>query len=204
MRKNILTLLMVCAAMMSFMIAGCSSKDSSNSPVASNASKATVFGVASLDTTASGTVSVKDSSVPAQEKTAAISSNGDYSVAVSGLKPPFLLKAEGIDQAGNSQTLYSVSKNGGRANINPISDTAVAASANDNTDRSALYIMRSSEDDHRRTADNFERLIYRLRTVLAPLFELYHISGNAVYGDDDDEMMITADFAQCSMTCGLS
>ncbi len=187
MKKNILTLLMVCAAMIGFVVAGCSSPGSSDSSAASHASKATVSGVASLDMMDNGTVSMIDSSVPAQEKTAAVNSNGNYTVDVSGLKPPFLLKAEGADQAGNGQTLYSVSKNGGRANINPISDTAVAASA-DNTGPSVLSIIRSSEseDEHHRTADHFEVIISRLRTVLAPLFELYQISGNAVTDDDDE------------------
>ena len=94
--------------------------------------------------------------MPAREKTAASNSNGVYTVDVSGLKPPFVLKAEGTDQ-----TLYSISKNGGRANINPLSDTAVAASAND-TDGGALYgmalySMRSSDDEYRRTHGQFRR-----------------------------------------------
>jgi hypothetical protein len=119
--------------------------------------------------------------VPAQEKTAAINSNGNYTVNVSGLTPPFILKAAGTDQ-----TLYSMSKNGGRVNINPISDLAVAASA-DGTELSALYAMRSGDGDYyRTTTDNFDRIINSLRTVLAPLFELYGVSGNAV-SDDDGE-----------------
>ena len=183
MKKNILTPLMVCAVMMSFVIAGCGSSGSQNTPAAS---KATLSGVASLDTTVNGTVSVKDSSVPAQEMTVPINGTGTYTVDVSGLKPPFILKAEGTDQAGNGQTMYSISKNGGRVNINPLSDTAVTASS-DNTDWSAHSSMRSSEDEHHRTADNFEQVIYRLRTVLAPLYSLYHISGNAVTDDDDND-----------------
>jgi hypothetical protein len=172
--------------MLSLVISGCGTKDSPNSPVASNASKAAVFGIASLDATATSTVSVMDSSTPAQEKTAAIDSKGDFTVDASGLTPPFILKAEGTDQAGNGQTLYSVSKNGGRANINPLSDTAVAASADD-AGQSAASIMRSGDDERRRTTDNFETVIRRLRTVLAPLFALYQVSGNAVSDDDDDD-----------------
>lgn len=184
MRKNTSTLLMVCAAMMSILIAGCSSSGSSNSPSTSKASKSTVFGVASLDTTANGTVTVKDSSVPAQEKTAAISSNGTYTLDVSGLKSPFLLKAVWTDREGDKR-MYSASTKGGRTNINPLSDTAVAASA-DGGDRDELY-SRQGHDDDNRTTDKFEQVINSLRTVLAPLFELYGISGNAVSGDDEGE-----------------
>jgi hypothetical protein len=119
--------------------------------------------------------------MPAREKTAASNSNGAFTFDVRGLKPPFVLKAEGTDQ-----TLYSISKSGGRTNINPLSDTAVAASAND-TNPTALYTMQSSDDHYRRSTDNFEGIIYRLRTVLAPLYALYQISGNAVYDDDGDD-----------------
>jgi hypothetical protein len=184
MRKNIFTLLVVCAAMVSFVLGGCGSTGSQSTPAASKASKSTVFGVASLDMTANGTVSVKDSSVPAQEKTAAIRSNGTYTVDVSGLKSPFLLKAVWTGQEGDKR-MYSASTKGGRTNINPLSDTAIAASA-DGGDRDELY-SRQGRDDDNRTADKFEHVINSLRTVLAPLFELYGISGNAVSGDDDGE-----------------
>jgi hypothetical protein len=171
--------------MLSFVIAGCG-VGSKDSPTASNASQSTVFGVASLDTAGSSTVSVRDSSIPAQEKKAASNSNGVYTFDVKGLKPPFVLKAEGTDQ-----TLYSISKSGGRANINPLSDTAVAASADGTVGGAlygiALYGMRSSDDEYRRRTDNFEGIISRLRTVLAPLFALYQISGNAVSDDNDDD-----------------
>src|SRR5512146_2833499 len=113
MRKNIFTLLVVCAAMVSFVLGGCGLNGSQNTPAASKASKSTVFGVASLDSTSTGTVSVQDSSVPAQEKTAAISSNGTYTVDVSGLKSPFLLRAVWTDREGNKR-MYSASTKGGR------------------------------------------------------------------------------------------
>src|SRR5574341_755650 len=179
MRKSVAKILVSCAVALSLALSGCG-VSSLDSPTASNASRSTVFGVASLDTAGTATVSVRDSSLPAQEKTVASNSTGEYTVDVRGLKSPFVLKAEGTDQ-----TLYSISNNGGQANINPLSDTAVAASAN-NMDGSTLYSMRSGDDEYHRTTDSFEGIIYRLRTVLAPLYELYQISGNAVTDDDDD------------------
>jgi hypothetical protein len=192
MRKNTLTLLTVCAAMMSIAIAGCGSSGSSNSPSTSQASKSTVFGVASLGTTVNGTVSVKDSSVPVQEKTAAIGSNGTYTLDVSRLKSPFLLKAAWTDREGNKR-MYSASTRGGRTNINPLSDAAVNAAA-DGRDPDELF-ARGNHDDDERTAGKFEEVLNSLRTVLAPLFALYQTSGNMVSddyegeddGDDGDE-----------------
>ena len=180
MKKWITNLFPVFLMILALIVNGCSA-GSKDSPTVSNASKSSVFGIASLDTAGTSTISVRDSSMPVQEKTAASNSNGVYTVDVRGLKPPFVLKSEGTDQ-----TLYSISKSGGRANINPLSDTAVAASAND-TNSSALYTMQSSDDHYRRSTDDFEGIIYRLRTVLAPLFALYQISGNAVSDDDDDD-----------------
>jgi hypothetical protein len=180
MKKWITNLFPVFLMIFALIVNGCGA-GSKDSPTASNASKSSVFGVASLNTAGTSTISVKDSSTPAREKTAASNSNGVYTVDVRGLKPPFVLKAEGTDQ-----TLYSISRSGGRANINPLSDTAVAALAID-TSPSALYTMQSSDDYYRRRTDDFESIIYRLRTVLAPLYALYQISGNAVYDDDDDE-----------------
>jgi hypothetical protein len=58
-----------------------------------------------------------------------INPDGSYSVNVSGFNnPPFYLRAEGTIN-GESVTLYSVSMNPGTANINPLTNLAVAAAA---------------------------------------------------------------------------
>jgi hypothetical protein len=190
MRKNFTNFLVLCAVLMSFVVAGCSSVDSPNSPAASQASKSTVYGVASLDSTADGTVAVQDSSIPAQEKTALVSSDGTYTVDVSGLKAPFMLRAKSSDREGNSYTLYSISKNGGRTGINSFSDTAVTVSA-EGRDRDVLYEQRD-HDETRRIADKYEGVIESLRTVLAPLFALYETSGSMDSDDDDDDGVLRA------------
>src|SRR6185369_14807614 len=53
--------------------------------------------------------------------------------------------------------------------------------------QSALSVMRSSEYESRSTADRFEEILKSLRTVLAPLYELYGVSGDAVTGDDESD-----------------
>ena len=187
MKKNFTTVLLFFAATLSLIVSGCGSADSPKVTSTTNASQSTVYGVASLATTTDGTVSVMDSSATQQEKTVAISSNGSYTADVSGLTAPFVLKASGTDQAGGNNVLYSLSTNGGRANINEISDTAVAAAADDqNADRSILY-SRYSHYEHHRTSDKFEEVINSLRTVLAPLFALYQVSGDPVTDDEGDD-----------------
>jgi hypothetical protein len=80
-KKNIATILLLCTVTLGLALNGCSSGGSSDSATAPNQSQSTIYGIASLGTTAPGTVSAKDSSVPAQEKTAAIG-NG-FTVDVS-------------------------------------------------------------------------------------------------------------------------
>jgi len=187
MSKNFTNILLFFAVTLSLIVSGCGSANSPTTSSATNASQSTVYGVASLDTTTDGTVSVKDSSATPQEKTVAISSNGSYTADVSGLTAPFVLKASGTDQAGENNVLYSLSTNGGRANINQVSDTAVAAAADDqNADRTILYSRFNHYENHR-TSDKFEEVINSLRTVLAPLFALYQVSGNPVTDDEGDD-----------------
>jgi len=192
--KFTLTLLMIGTVILSLTIYSCGSNDAPYRPssgdttttttstdTTTTASTLTIFGVASSDTATTSTISVKDSSVPVQEKTVATNSSGDYTIDASDLTPPFMLKAKGPDQ-----TLYSLSKNGGQSNINAISDTAVAAAVND-ASGSASYLMLSSAsaESRRKNNDDFDNIIARLRTVLAPLFALYQITGNAVNDDND-------------------
>ena len=187
-KKNVATILLLCTVTLGLALNGCSSGGSSGSATAPNQS--TVYGVAALGTTTPGTVSAKDSSVPAQEKTAAISSNGSFTMDVNGLNPPYVLKAVSTDNTGTTIQMYSVSMTGGRTNINAITDVAVTAAAN-GTNPDTLYAM-PDRDMYRRTSDDFESIISKLQTVLAPLFALYQVSGSPVtdddheYGDDDN------------------
>jgi hypothetical protein len=187
MSKNFTNILLFFAVTLSLIVSGCGSANSPTASSATDASQSTVYGVASLATTTDGTVSVKDSSVTPQEKTVAISSNGSYTADVSGLMAPFVLKASGTDQAGENTVLYSVSTNGGRANINQISDTAVAAAADDQNAVQDILYSRFNNYEHHRTADKFNEVINSLRTVLAPLFALYQVSGNPVTDDENND-----------------
>ena len=55
-----------------------------------------------------------------------IDNNGRYSIDVTGFTPPFYLRAERIT-GGQTTILYSVSMGAGTANINPLTNLAIAA-----------------------------------------------------------------------------
>jgi len=127
---NRLKLVMWCIVPFFLLLAaGCGGSGSS--------SPTTVSGVAAAGSPIAGTVSLKDASVPAKELSAPINADGSFSFSLTGLTPPYLLKASGT--ANNfSWTLYSFSPAGGTANINPLSSLAVALAHNsDNLD--SLY-----------------------------------------------------------------
>ncbi len=179
MKKNITSILLVCAVALGFALSGCgNSAESLNSPAESS-----VTGVVTLGTATSGTVSLKDSSVPAKEMTTTTRSNGYYTVDVRGLTPPFMLKSAGTDTSGSSQ-MYSVSTKAGWANINPLSDTVVAVAA-DGTSPDELY-EKPDPVMYRSTSNKLTAVIDSLRTVLAPLFALYQTSGDPITDKDDN------------------
>jgi uncharacterized protein YceK len=186
MMKYVTGTLLFFMATLSLLVSGCGSVDSPTSSSAAESSQSTVYGVASLETSTEGTVSVKDSSATPQEITVAISSDGSYTADVTGLAAPFILKASGTGQASENNVLYSVSVDGGCANINQLSDTAVAAAAEDqNAEQDILYSRFNHYENHR-TANKFEEVINSLRTVLAPLFDLYQITGNPITEDEHE------------------
>jgi hypothetical protein len=144
-----------------------------------------VTGVVTIDASPSGTVSLKDSSAPAQERTTAVDEGGAFALDVEGLQPPFLLKAESI-HGEETTRIYSVSIAGGRANINPMTDAAVAGA--DDGDQgevagSADTFERSDHERIRRTASRFERLITELQSALKPLFDLYAVPADPFTDD---------------------
>jgi serine/threonine protein kinase, bacterial len=100
-----------------------------------------VSGVAAAGSSLGGTVYLKDSANPAQEISAPIAADGSFSFNVGGLTPPFLLKAVG-NAGGNSYTLYSFAAGTGVANINPLSNLAVAEA--NGGDVSSLYAAPNS------------------------------------------------------------
>ena len=76
-----------------------------------------------------GSVTIKDSTTPtAQTKTVTIAADGNYQVDVTGMKAPYMVRADGY-VGGNEYHLYSAataSDVGGTINITPLTDLIVA------------------------------------------------------------------------------
>jgi fibronectin type 3 domain-containing protein len=87
-----------------------------------------VSGVAATGAPLVGQVTLRDSSAARKDKVSVIANDGSYSIDVSDMQAPFLLKASGSSDGGR-HTLYSFAGKPGTANINPLSSAAVASAA---------------------------------------------------------------------------
>lgn len=130
----------------------------------------TVSGVAAAGAPLVGSVLLKDSGNPAQAKNATIAEDGSFSVDVSGLTPPFILKATGA--VGNTNyTLYSFVNGAGIANINPLSNLALSV-ASGGLDSATIFATPSAGIMQTITA-KLPASITDIQTRLQPLLALY-------------------------------
>lgn len=84
-----------------------------------------VYGTAATGLAINGTVTLRDAT-GATLRTAISQPSGDFDIDVTGLTPPYFLKAS--DKTGMT-TLYSVATGDGNFNINPLTNLAVIAAA---------------------------------------------------------------------------
>src|SRR3990172_6339046 len=76
------------------------------------ATSSTLSGTAAAGAPIIGSVTIKDSTTPtAQTKTVTIEANGKYTVDVTGLKAPYMVRADGY-VGGNEYHLYSAGTSG--------------------------------------------------------------------------------------------
>lgn len=149
-----------------FLLAGCGGGSSSPSATA------TVSGVAAAGAPLSGAVSLVDSQGnPSPALTSLLDADGRFSFDVTGLVPPFFLKADGV--AGNtSYQLHSVVTGAGRANVNPLTEAQVKVATG--KDPAALYADPASagltNDDMQVALDQAAN---DLKTMLQPLLDAW-------------------------------
>jgi mono/diheme cytochrome c family protein len=111
--------------MIGALIAGCGSSGGGGG---AGVSSQTVSGVAATGSPLVGQVTLRDSSPVRKDKVTIIANDGSFSIDVSDMQGPFLLKASGTAD-GVSRTLFSFSDKPGTANVNPLSSVAVASAA---------------------------------------------------------------------------
>jgi len=152
--------------MLGLMLAGCGGGGSGG------VSSEVVSGTAAVGAPLSGQVSLKDSSTPAQQKTAVIGSDGSFAIDVTGMKAPYVLQAKGSAD-GTDYRLHSFAEGTGIANINPLSDVIVACAADDDNDRSDVFEKAYSDRNHK-IKRNLQRAVSTLLAKLQPLLKQYN------------------------------
>ncbi|MDA8171369.1 MAG: hypothetical protein M0Z48_05995 [Nitrospiraceae bacterium] len=136
----------------------------------------TVSGVAAAGAPVIGFAYLKDSS----GKTLGpndIASDGSFSFDVTGLTPPFFLKADGT-VGGSSYDLVSAAVGAGTANINPLTNLAVASAAGVN-DPAACYNNPSACNSNI-TQANLDTAIAGIQHMLQPLLTAYNADVNPI------------------------
>lgn len=121
-RLNKTRALLLPAILGSALITGCGGGSSGTT-------SSTLSGTAASGAPIIGTVTVKDST--STEKTVQIAGDGSYSIDISGMTGPFLLKANGT-VGGRSVTLFSAATTAdvnGKINVTPLTDLIVANTA---------------------------------------------------------------------------
>lgn len=108
-----------------FLLHACGGGGGGGGGSAGSSAPATVTGVAAAGAAIAGTVTLKDATGATRSATISLPS-GNFSLDVTGLTPPYFLKATSTD---GSITLYSVATGPGTFNINPLTNMIVVAAA---------------------------------------------------------------------------
>jgi len=164
--RAVRTALAVAAVALSLVAAGCGGTPGSASAVQ---------GAVVAEAPVAAAVTLKDSSSPPRAAHTTADAGGHFSLDVSGLTPPFVLRAEWSDGSGPGR-MHTVAPGGGTADVNPLTEVAVAA-ASRHEDAGESYDDDDAEEHHR-TENRFLTVLTQLRTALAPLFELYGIGAD--------------------------
>jgi len=173
MQKRVTGALVAMLATISLSLAGCGGGSSTGS------SGSAVSGVAAVGLALTGTASLKDSSTPAKSLQTTLNSDGSFTFNVTGMQAPFILEANGT-AGGTAHTLYSMAVTPGTANINPLSNMALAG-ANGGVDP-AVAFASPTPAMLQNMATNLPANVAALETSLKPLFTLYGVTTDPITG----------------------
>jgi len=162
-----LAITIVLASLMLF-ISGCGGAGGGGGAAAPR----TVTGVAAAGAAIVGTVTLKDSAASA-EKSFPTASDGSFTLDVTGLTKPFLLKVTGKAN-GTDYVLYSLATDQGTANINPLSNLVVSVAAAGG-DLAQLYAAPGATGIQG-VAGNLGQALLEVQSVLKPLLLKYGVS----------------------------
>ena len=167
----------LCALTVAAVVAGCgggggSDVGSGGQAPATGVSTQTVSGVAATGSPLVGQVFLR--SADRKDKATVIANDGSFSLDVSDMKPPYLLKAMGTAN-GTSHTLYSFSDRSGTANINPFTNIALANAAG--VDDPATVFDEADADMLERIRATMADSMMALRLKILPLLVVFSADG---------------------------
>lgn len=154
------------------LIAGCGG-GGAGSNGGTGVSSQTVSGVAATGAPLVGQVTLRDSSSVRKDKTTVIANDGSFSIDVSDMQAPFLLKAAGTSD-GVDRTLYSFADKPGVANINPLSGVALASAAG--VDDPASVFDKPDANTLDKVKSGMPAAVATLQTKLQPLLTAFNAS----------------------------
>jgi hypothetical protein len=130
-----------------------------------------VSGVAAAGAPISGSVTLKDSK-GIERGPVAIDTDGNFSLDVQGLTPPFLLKAASSSR-GQTAPLFSVATGAGTANINPFTSVILQLATNIEP---ATFYANPALPSPPITSASLEAATKAAHSSLAPIFTKYGIT----------------------------
>ena len=175
--------LALCAALAVFTLVACGKSTPGGTAVSSSAGQSSVqqasglTGVAAAGAPLTGSVSLSDSSFPSKSVSAVVTQSGAFSFSATdlqNLKAPYLLKA----QDGSGNAWYSFAGGAGTANINPLTNLALAV-ASGSDDVESLSAMFDSHNGATLAALSLSmpRAMSLVVGTLQPLLATYGAAG---------------------------
>ena len=135
-------------------------------------SSQTVRGVAATGSPLAGQVTLRDSSSARKDKVTVIADDGSFSIDVSDMQAPFVLKATGTAD-GARRVLYSFAEGAGTANVNPLTNAALAHAAG--VDDPAAVFDRPDAATLERIRSRMPDSVATLRTKIMPLLVAFDV-----------------------------
>jgi hypothetical protein len=168
--------LILCSCLATLLLSACGGSGGSSDPSAPSAVNV-LQGVAAIGGPLSGTLSVSDCSFPNRSTNASINQDGTFSVSMTGMTPPFLLRATYTNMSGATRSLYSFTSSPGTVNINPLTNLMVAAAAGvpNSAGLTGLYANHNFSSAQNLAAA-LPGTISALQTALQPLSKLYGLT----------------------------
>lgn len=186
--------------LVSLLLSACGSGGSGSSSSGAAVQTTAVAGIAAAGMPLAGNVHLSDSSFKIYSSNSMINQDGSFSIDTTGMNAPFILMA--VDAAGNP-LYYSFARAPGIANINPLTNLALAVAAG-NTSLATLYASHTVSEMNAVSGaigGAVAHIMHSLQPLLAlyqaesanPLSGLYQVNNQGLDGLFDDVSFTVSD-----------